>query len=60
MLLAAHTTGSGSLRRLISSETLATQLAVNPGHELEHRAEDAIDDDAVVVSLVRLDQEPAL
>jgi isoleucyl-tRNA synthetase len=41
------------LRRLVESETLADVLAVNPGRELEHRAEDAIDADAMVVSLSR-------
>ncbi|HLT36297.1 MAG TPA: isoleucine--tRNA ligase [Enhygromyxa sp.] len=41
------------LRRLITSETLAERLTVNPERELDHRAEDTIDQDAVVVSLTR-------
>jgi isoleucyl-tRNA synthetase len=41
------------LRKLICSETLAEGLAVNPERELEHRAEDAIDEEAVIVSLAR-------
>jgi len=41
------------LRTLIKSETLAQGLALNPELEHEHRSEDEIDDEPLVVSLAR-------
>jgi isoleucyl-tRNA synthetase len=41
------------LRRLIAGEVLAERFEVNAEFELEHRSEDQIDDDRVILSLER-------